>query len=475
MNRRKLRKLRKLSTSSCDTLSSIEIQPFSNQLKFIIEEALFDTQKDSRSRRGTLFTPIFTVFVVLGSVMRHDLSYPKVVNWIICAIRWLSLSLPKKIISEGAVTKARQYLGVEVFRLIFEKFIKKHYKLIADFHGRSTVIFDGVTATVPDTQSNREAFGKPSNKKGSAAFPQIRAVALMSLTLRCIIGIAYGPIKGKGTGERALMRQLLNDWVEQSLLFLFDAGFYSFELLELFKDTRQEFLMKLESRVNVKKIKCLPSGDYIGTVKRKFANPNSTPKKRLPQIEIELSVRVIPYQLKGFRVARLITNNFDETISPIEFFKHYHKRWDIELAFDEVKNRQCATLKGQLATVFRSKTAELVEQELYAILITYNCIRQLIYQSTEIHDKEPRFISFLDVLHCLKDAIPIISAELKPINAIIDYLSYLIAHSDIDRPRRPRVNPRVVKVSISKFKRKNTSHKGEHVNFENDLRIVQTT
>jgi len=49
-----------------------------------------------------------------------------------------------------------------------------------------------------------------------------------------------------------------------------------------------------------------------------------------------------------------------------EIVKHYHKRWDIELAFNEIKNRQCATLKGQLATVFLRDTAELVKQELYA-------------------------------------------------------------------------------------------------------------
>jgi len=84
----------------------------------------------------------------------------------------------------------------ELMFFVFEKFTKKHCELTPDFHGRNTVIFDGVTGTLPDTESNTEAFGKPSNKKGSAAFPQIRVVALMSLTLRCILGITYGPYKG---------------------------------------------------------------------------------------------------------------------------------------------------------------------------------------------------------------------------------------------------------------------------------------
>lgn len=181
---------------SRDELASTEIEPFSEMLKPIIKEALEEAQKNGRNRKGTLFTPIFTVFVVLGCVMRHDLSYLSVLDWLISTIRWITVCLPKKAVENGTITKARQYLGVDVFRLIFEKLTKKHYELTADFHGRSTVIFDGVTGTTPDTPSNTAAFGKPSTKKGSAAFPQIRAVALMSLTLRCIIDIAFGPYIG---------------------------------------------------------------------------------------------------------------------------------------------------------------------------------------------------------------------------------------------------------------------------------------
>jgi len=53
-------------------------------------------------------------------------------------------------------------------------------------------------------------------------------------------------------------------------------------------------------------------------------------------------------------------------------------KWDIELSFDEIKTHQCATLRGQIPTVFRSKLAELVEQELYGMLIGYNLVRGLM-------------------------------------------------------------------------------------------------
>jgi hypothetical protein len=53
-----------------------------------------------------------------------------------------------------------------------------------------------------------------------------------------------------------------------------------------------------------------------------------------------------------------------------------------------------------------------------------------------------------------------------------DYLLKMIAESIIDRPRRPRSNPRVVKVKMSNFKRKRKKDKSEYRNFEEDIQII---
>jgi len=53
-----------------------------------------------------------------------------------------------------------------------------------------------------------------------------------------------------------------------------------------------------------------------------------------------------------------------------------------------------------------------------------------------------------------------------------DYLLVLIADSLIDRPRRPRVNPRVVKVKMSNFKRKRSGDKSKYRDFENEIKII---
>ncbi|MCP4370263.1 MAG: hypothetical protein GY797_19435, partial [Deltaproteobacteria bacterium] len=53
------------------------------------------------------------------------------------------------------------------------------------------------------------------------------------------------------------------------------------------------------------------------------------------------------------------------------------------------------------------------------------------------------------------------------------YLLIVIADAEIDRPRRHRINPRVVKVKMSKFHRKNSSHMSEERHLEKDLRILE--
>ena len=123
--------------------------------------------------------------------------------------------------------------------------------------------------------------------------------------------------------------------------------------------------------------------------------------------------------------------------------------------------------------MFRSKTAELVEQELYAMLIVYNLIRDLIHQAVATQNKDSRLISFLESLQCLIDAIPQMNiADPRQLATQFRYLLDLIADSEIDRPQRPRTNPRVIKIKMSKFERKKPIHKSLHRDLESELNIL---
>jgi len=414
------------------------------------------------------------VWLVLTLTLRRDINYPKTLNWLVSGLRWLHLDLPTKLVKDGAISHARVKLGVDVFRDIFYAFVLSFTVISPDFYGWVTVMFDGTAMTMPDTESNRNKFKKPRSRGGYGAFPQVRVVALLVLSARLIIDIAYAPFSGKKTGERTLMFKILKKIKRINFLFLFDAGFYSFLLVWHMIENKFNFTMKVSKSLKVRATKDsrMLDDSYLAVLKGKIEDPAGSANGRKKWIQVELVVRVIDFQIPGFRPVRLITTILEPAITAKEIVKHYHKRWDIEIAYDEIKTHQCATLRGQTPTIIRSKRADLVEQELYAMLITYNLIRSLIYEAASRHGKDPLLISFLDSLQWIIDAVPYMNNPQTDERNMFDYLLELIADSLIDRPRRPRVNPRVVKVKMSKYKRKRSKDKSKYRNFENDIEII---
>ena len=126
-----------------------------------------------------------------------------------------------------------------------------------------------------------------------------------------------------------------------------------------------------------------------------------------------------------------------------------------------------------MPTLFRSKRADLVKQELYALMITYTAIRLLMQRAAAQAGKKPGEISFLDTLQAIIDAVPLFNWKEHPQPAAtLGYLLAVIAASEIECARRPRINPRVVKVKMSKFARKHNTHRGELRDFDKDLAIL---
>lgn len=456
-----------------------KLDPFANIFQSHIEETLVE-QGNDQYRQGTILTPTLLVWLVLALTLRRDLSYPKVLNWMVSGFRWLKLKLPSRsvVVKDGAISHARVKLGFEIFRELFYKQGAAFQSIEPDFHGRVSVAFDGATGSMPDTECNVETFNKPSSRSDSAAFPQLRMMALMALPVRLMLDVAYAPYAGKGTGERSLVMQILGRLAHKGLLFLMDAGLYSFEIVWEIDQAEQECIVKAPRTVKPKHIKTLPDGSYLAQLSKKVPDLDAPPMKngRKRWKRVTLIVRVIRFEIPGFQPVTLITNILDTSITAREIALYYHQRWDIEIAYDEIKTHQCATLRGQSPTTFRSKRPDLVQQELYAMLIMYNLVRLLICQAAEKHNKDPRLISFLDALQHIIEAAPLMTvhdSDHTQAKNLFWYLLQVIADCDIDRPRRHRINPRVVKVKMSKFKRKNKLHKSEKRNLEQELKIIQ--
>jgi len=81
-----------------------------------------------------------------------------------------------------------------------------------------------------------------------------------------------------------------------------------------------------------------------------------------------------------------VTNILDPIEAPaLELAALYHERWEIEGVFDEFKTHLRAN-----STVLRSKTPDLVLQELWGLLLAHFAIRQLMAQAATRSRGTPR-------------------------------------------------------------------------------------
>jgi hypothetical protein len=77
------------------------------------------------------------------------------------------------------------------------------------WHQRHVYLLDGSTATLPDTPANQQAYSQSGAQRPGLGFPLLRFVLLLGLATATVQDLAFGPHKGKETGEPSLARQLL--------------------------------------------------------------------------------------------------------------------------------------------------------------------------------------------------------------------------------------------------------------------------
>jgi hypothetical protein len=130
----------------------------------------------------------------------------------------------------------------------------------------------------------------------------------------------------------------------------------------------------------------------------------------------------------------------------------YHERWEIELAYDEVKTHLLAREE-----TIRSRIPEGVRQELWAIGLAYNLIRLEMERAALMAGVAPIRISFVNALNLLCTnwaswSGPAAAPGRIPADLALmrEQLSLLVLP-----PRRSaRAFPRVVKIKMSNYDKK---------------------
>jgi hypothetical protein len=408
-----------------------------------IEQALAATGTATLRRRRLPLEQ--AVWLVLGIALLRDRS-------ILNTAEALDLALPAascepgtaRGISSSAVSQARRRLGHEPLRWLFQHTAAHWAHQEAGrqrWRGLAVYALDGVVWRTPDTPDNRARFGGQRNHADhQSPFPQVRMACLLDARARLLVDAS---LDAYDTSEYTLAQQLWPQLPEQSLVIV-DKGFYSAGLLwPLWHRQQRHWLIPARAGLKAEIVQTLGAGDAL---LRMRVSPQA--RKKDPGLPQTWTVRAITREIDG-KQRTLFTSLDDPKRWPAdEVFALYHERWEIELAYGEMKTemlRQSMTL--------RSLSPEGVQQELWATLLMYNLIRLEITRIAQQAEVAPHRISFITALRYIVDEW-LWSATTRSPGAIPAKLAQM--RSDIRRfvlpPRRSqRRFPRAVRMTKTHY------------------------
>lgn len=343
-----------------------------------IVDAVGDCGRSSQRRRD-LPAELVALFCMSLWLWR-DVCCEDVLRCVLESCRWLGLPGSDGA-TKGAITQARNRLGVEPMRLLFERVavpVATKDTLGAWYKDKRIVAADGTLFDAPDSPKNGPAFGYPTNQSGRGPFPKVRVVALVESSTHVPFGCAIGSYTDS---ETELFRQLLHKLTPQMLLLL-DRYYFSPDLWQECEDTGAMLLWRIKKDAPVDVIEKLSDGSYLVRIR---------PTGKL--------ARMVVYTVEGSdERIRIITNQLDPDEAPaIELAQLYPQRWEAELCFDEIKSHIC---EARLA--LRSMTPELVRQEIWGLMLLHWALRDLMHDAAQTHARDPDTISFVTAVRLVK-------------------------------------------------------------------------
>lgn len=270
---------------------------------------------------------------------------------------------------------------------------------------RRLMAIDATSFDVADTPDNLARFGRMNSGPRASAYPKLHVAALAECGSHAIVGAVFGSCR---TGERTLVADLAGS-VGPDMLVLADAGMFSFELWDAFAVTGADLAWRIGASVSVGHVRWLPDGSYLALIyrpklaadRRAALVQRAKAGKDIPA-ELARLVRVVEYTVPdrnpdGELIAVITTILDSHELPALELAEAYHQRWEEESALDEIKT----DLRGRGA-VLRSKTPDLVEQQLWGLLLAHYAIRALLLQAADPAGYDPDRMSFIKGLRVVR-------------------------------------------------------------------------
>lgn len=356
-----------------------------------VRRAVADCGKSSQ-RESKLLAET-TTFAVIGLAMLMDVSTQEVLNTISAGLAWSGAGSRRRVAGKSAFALARKRLGAGPLRLLWERSARPLARpgdRGCFYRKLRLVAIDGTSLDVADTAANLAHFGKPHSGGASpAAFPQLSLVGLAEVGTHTLFAAATGPC---ATSELTLAEAILPS-LEKGMLCLADRFFPSFDLWKKASATGAHLAWRVRDDRLLPRERELADGSFLSTI---YASQKDRAAKR-----DGIRVRVVEYTVESGKKTgrfRLMTTLLSPDEAPAaELAALYPERWEIEGLFDELKTH----LRGG-SVVLRSKTPELVEQEVYGLLLAHRAVRELMHRAACEAGEDPDRISFTHTVNIVR-------------------------------------------------------------------------
>jgi hypothetical protein len=404
------------------------------QVPFEMVDAVLEETRRVQRRVRDLPARV-VVYLLLAGCLFEELGYPQVWRRLAAGLGGVPVAAP----ASSAMTQARRRLGPGPLRELFF-LLRGPSPHAARWKGLLVCAVDGTIMTVADSPANLAVYSKQRGGPcGGGSYPTLRLLALVSCGTRSVIDAVFRPLS---SGETACAPLLLPS-LRAGMILLADRNFGAGFLAAQIAATGAEFLIRVRTGNGAPKLPVLgrlPDGSWLS----RFGG--------VPVRVIDAEITIATSAGRAAASYRLITTLADPARHPAaELAVLYRERWEIETCYLELKS----TILG--GRVLRARTPDGVEQEVWALLVTYQALRAAIADAAATQPgADPDRASFTIALNAARDQV-ILAAGVTagPAIDLAGTIGRTILAS-LMPPRRLRTSPRVVKRAISKYNARGT-------------------
>jgi hypothetical protein len=346
-----------------------------------------------RGKARRAMTPELAIRMIVLMTLMPGADYPEVMSALLGDLVLVPWWRPYRVPTATVVATWRKAVGPGVLEELRDRVLAGADAAHRERDWRAVTVaeldacsIDGSLIRVPDTPTNREAFGSAGTADDSSPYPQLRELRLTHASTRATLGVTIGPAgaaasgsRDKGEAEQVLLDAALREYpglFTPDRLWIMDRNFPGVTRIQRMLTTGTHVLIRLKDGITLRRVgQFLSDGSYLA---------------RITGGGHSLTVRVIEYTVSVAdrntpELFCLITNLLDHRTYPApDLADAYHWRWiGSETTLKEAKS----TITGagpSTGPMLRSHDPDLIRQEHAAWITATELTRATTRAATRI-------------------------------------------------------------------------------------------